>query len=132
MDNIPIRVYKNKMDIGVPYPNQPMSVQASLWNGDWATDGGKTKIDWSHAPFTAHFQDFGFGGCPLSQASNNVKECYDSKYWWNDIKYSELSNKELRELQEVRQKYMNYDYCDDKTRHPTTPPECAFNNQFKL
>lgn len=105
-----------------------MSVQASLWNGDdWATDGGKTKTNWSNAPFIAHFQGFGFGACPLPFTSKDVGDCYDSKYWWNDGKYWKLSGKEQRLFQEVREKYMNYDYCNDKDRHPTTPSECEFN-----
>ncbi|XP_057781040.1 xyloglucan endotransglucosylase/hydrolase protein 3-like isoform X1 [Salvia miltiorrhiza] len=128
VDNIPIRVFRNKQDIGVPYPNQPMRIQVSLWNGeDWATDGGKTKIDWSHAPFVAHFQGFGFGACPVPKNTIDVEGCYDSKYWWNGSKYWKLSGKEQRLFEEVRDKYMNYDYCNDTNRHATTPPECEFN-----
>ncbi|KAA8550615.1 hypothetical protein F0562_002299 [Nyssa sinensis] len=58
VDNIPIRVFKNNTNIGVSYPSQPMQIEASLWDGDsWATDGGQTKTNWSHAPFKAHFQE---------------------------------------------------------------------------
>ncbi|KAJ1397468.1 Transferase [Sesbania bispinosa] len=40
VDNIPIRVYKNKSNIGVGYPSKPMQIQATLWDGDsWATNG---------------------------------------------------------------------------------------------
>ncbi|KAL1540951.1 xyloglucan:xyloglucosyl transferase [Salvia divinorum] len=130
VDEIPIRVYKNKVDIGVPYPNQPMSVQASLWNGeDWATDGGQTKTNWSNSPFIAHFQGFHFGACSLPKTAVDVEPCYQniSNYWWNRSKYWKLSGKEQRQFEEVRQKYLNYDYCDDKNRHPTLPPECQFN-----
>lgn len=130
VDDIPIRVFKNNTNIGVMYPNQPMQIQVSLWNGDsWATDGGQTKINWSYAPFTAHFQGFHFGGCPLPQSSTNAENCYDeSMYWWNQRKYWKLTKKKQKAYEEVREKYMNYDYCDDRNRHPTPPPECAFNN----
>lgn len=102
-----------------------MKVEVSLWDGeDWATDGGKTKTNWSHAPFIAQFQGFDFGGCSVPQ---NGVDCHDPKYWWNNSKYSKLSDEERRKFEHVRQKYMNYDYCDDKNRHPTTPPECKFN-----
>ncbi|KAH6837063.1 xyloglucan endotransglucosylase/hydrolase 2 [Perilla frutescens var. hirtella] len=133
VDNIPIRVFRNKMDIGVAYPEQAMKIQVSLWNGeDWATDGGKTKTNWSHAPFTAHFQGFHFGACALiphpSPSNSKINNCHDnSKYWWNDIKYWNLTQKKQRQFEQVRQKYINYDYCTDTNRHPTPPPECAFN-----
>ncbi|KAI3461857.1 hypothetical protein Pfo_018520 [Paulownia fortunei] len=129
VDNIPIRVFKNNTNIGVMYPTQPMQIEASLWDGDsWATDGGQTKTNWSSAPFTAHFQGFNVDGCPLPQSSNNVdQDCYDSKYWWNQRKFWKLDHNQQKEYEQVREKYMNYDYCDDRNRHPTPPPECASN-----
>ena len=51
-DWVPTRVYRNHVDKGVGFPRwQPMSIRASIWNGqsfhDWATRGGKDKVDWS-------------------------------------------------------------------------------------
>ncbi|CAH8278685.1 unnamed protein product [Arabidopsis lyrata] len=89
VDNIPIRVYKNEN--GVSYPSKPMQVEASLWNGDdWATDGGRTKINWSYSPFIAHFQDFALSGCNIDGRSNNVAACESSNYWWNAGNYQRL------------------------------------------
>uniref|UniRef100_A0A7N2MM49 GH16 domain-containing protein n=1 Tax=Quercus lobata TaxID=97700 RepID=A0A7N2MM49_QUELO len=80
VDNVPIRVFKNNKNIGVNYPSQPMHIEASLWDGDsWATDGGQTKINWTHAPFNAHYQGFGIAGCPV-QNSLDIQQCYSSKY----------------------------------------------------
>ncbi|XP_010039133.3 xyloglucan endotransglucosylase/hydrolase protein 2 [Eucalyptus grandis] len=60
VDKIPIRVFENLGAKGT-YPTQAMKVAASIWNAqDWAG-----KIDWSNAPFTAHFQDFDIDGCAL-------------------------------------------------------------------
>ncbi|XP_007049742.2 PREDICTED: xyloglucan endotransglucosylase/hydrolase protein 2 [Theobroma cacao] len=124
VDNVPIRVFKNNKNIGVGYPSQAMQVEASLWDGDsWATDGGKTKTNWSMAPFKAHFQGFDIGGCPIIQNSN-VQECYSPKYWWNSEKYWKLDSKQQIELENVRNKYMSYDYCSDRPRYPVPPPEC--------
>ncbi|XP_038702963.1 xyloglucan endotransglucosylase/hydrolase protein 3-like [Tripterygium wilfordii] len=124
VDNIPIRVYKNNRNIGVSYPSQPMQIQASLWDGDsWATDGGQTKIDWSNAPFKAHFEGFDIGGC--SSSNGNIdQDCYDSKYWWNAKKFWKLDSAQQRAYENVRRQYMNYDYCADRPRYPTPPPEC--------
>ncbi|KAM3731602.1 hypothetical protein ACB098_12G176400 [Castanea mollissima] len=124
VDNVPIRVFKNNKNIGVDYPSQPMHIEASLWDGDsWATDGGQTKINWTHAPFNAHFQGFGIAGCPV-QNSSDIQQCYSSKYWWNLEKYWKLDHRQQREYENVRKKYMNYDYCSDRPRYPTPPPEC--------
>ncbi|CAA0815202.1 Xyloglucan endotransglucosylase/hydrolase protein 2 [Striga hermonthica] len=127
VDDIPIRVFKNNTNIGVPYPTQPMQILGSIWDGsDWATDGGRTKIDWAFAPFTAHFQDFNVVACPLS-SSENRENCYGSNYWWNDKKYWKLSRNQQEEYERVRTQYLNYDYCDDRERFPTPPPECPYN-----
>jgi xyloglucan:xyloglucosyl transferase len=102
VDNVPIRVFKNNRNIGVDYPSKPMNIEASLWDGDsWATDGGQTKTNWSYAPFKAHFQGFDISGCPV-QNSDVQQRSYDN----------------------VRKKYVNYDYCSDRPRYPTPPPEC--------
>ncbi|KAF4359775.1 hypothetical protein F8388_008337 [Cannabis sativa] len=59
-DGTPIREFKNKESIGVPYPkNQPMKIYSSLWNAEeWATRGGLVKTDWTQAPFTASYKKF--------------------------------------------------------------------------
>ncbi|KAL0422056.1 UNVERIFIED_CONTAM: Xyloglucan endotransglucosylase/hydrolase protein 2 [Sesamum latifolium] len=129
VDDIPIRVFKNNTRIGVMYPTQAMKIEVSLWDGDsWATDGGRTKTNWSCAPFTADFQGFNVNGCALAAADQSSSHgCYASKYWWNQSKYWKLGHKQKHKYEQVRNKYMYYDYCDDRDRHPTVPPECASN-----
>ncbi|KAL3850411.1 hypothetical protein ACJIZ3_012293 [Penstemon smallii] len=127
VDNIPIRVLKNKTNIGVSYPTQAMNIEASLWNGEsWATDGGRTKIDWTNAPFVAQFQGFNVDACPLQpQISNNNINCYSpSDYWWNQRKFWKLDHHQQKLYEQARAKYMNYDYCTDRSTHPLLPPEC--------
>ncbi|KAF5784757.1 putative xyloglucan:xyloglucosyl transferase [Helianthus annuus] len=125
VDNMPIRVYKNRVVHGVAgYPHRPMQVLVSLWDGsNWATDGGKTKANWTQAPFQAHFQDFNINGCRSNPHSPN-KDCYSTKYWWNNRNYLQLNSHQMRELAAVRRKYMTYDYCTDKNRYPIAPVEC--------
>ncbi|KAF8113183.1 hypothetical protein N665_0054s0002 [Sinapis alba] len=124
VDNIPIRVYKNEK--GVNYPSKPMQVEASLWNGDaWATDGGRTKINYAYSPFIAHFQDFsGLSGCYVDGRSDNVATCGSSNYWWNGGKYQRLSGYEQKIYEHFRKKYMNYDYCTDRSKYQSPPREC--------
>ncbi|KAK8521736.1 hypothetical protein V6N12_066322 [Hibiscus sabdariffa] len=126
VDDIPIRVFKNNKDSGAGYPSQAMKIEASLWDGDsWATDGGRTKTNWTSAPFKAHFQGFDISGCPKSDHDSNTnRECFSPKYWWNSEKYWTLDSKQKGQLENVRNKYMNYDYCSDRHRYPVPPPEC--------
>nr|XP_043638330.1 xyloglucan endotransglucosylase/hydrolase protein 2-like [Erigeron canadensis] len=125
IDDIPIRVYKNEKVTGViGYPHRAMQVIVSLWDGsNWATDGGKTKTNWSNAPFQAHFQDFHIDGCPSNPNIPN-KDCYSTKYWWNKKNYWQLNRHQKKSYDNVRKKYMNYDYCTDKNRYHIPPPEC--------
>ncbi|KAL8137239.1 hypothetical protein V2J09_003240 [Rumex salicifolius] len=134
VDDIPIRVYKNLTSNGVKYPSQPMAVEAGIWNGDaWATDGGQTKTDWAHAPFTAQFQGFGINGCTTNTTTTttlSIEECRDeTKYWWNGEEYRTLSLEQQKMYEDIRSKYVNYDYCKDKSRFPVLPPECPEDNE---
>lgn len=120
---MPIRVFKNTKIPG-HYPSQPMKVTASIWNGDsWATDGGRAKIDWSQAPFKAHFEDFNINGCPCD-VNNNIEHCSSSKYWWNSRRFWNLNAVEQKLYEYVKKNYLYYDYCSDKARYPLPPPEC--------
>lgn len=125
MDKIPIRVFKNITSEGMNYPSKPMQVVVSLWNGeDWATDGGKAKINWASAPFKANFQGFNNSGC-FTDSKNNA--CGSSAYWWNTESYSKLSDSEQKAYTNARQKYMKYDYCSDRDRFHVPPSECKWN-----
>ncbi|KAL3517812.1 hypothetical protein ACH5RR_020401 [Cinchona calisaya] len=127
VDNFPIRVFKNNTAIGVGYPSQPMQILASIWDGDdWATDGGQTKIDWSYAPFEAHYQGFNVDGCPF--LDNHTRNCASSNYWWNRRKFWKLNAHQEKLYRDVRKRYMNYDYCVDRNRHPVPPLECRSNS----
>ncbi|GMY15129.1 xyloglucan endotransglucosylase/hydrolase protein 2 [Fagus crenata] len=124
VDGIPIRVFKNNTKIGVNYPSQPKQVEGSLWNAEgWASNG--TKTDWSQAPFKANFQEFNIHGCTLQTVDN--KQCYSPKFWWNSKKYQSLNAHEQRAYENVREKYMTYDYCSDRSRSPKSSPECQSN-----
>ncbi|GLJ20950.1 hypothetical protein SUGI_0382530 [Cryptomeria japonica] len=125
VDSVPIRVFKNNEGVGVPYlKNQPMKIISTLWNGeDWATDGGRVKVDWSKAPFVASYQAFEVDGCVASASSESC-----TGHWWDQSLFSGLSRDQLKKLRWVKRKYMFYDYCKDKSgRFSTPPPECAIN-----
>nr|AFK36629.1 unknown [Lotus japonicus] len=133
VDETPIRVHMNLEHKGNPIPkDQAMGVYSSLWNADdWATQGGRVKTDWSHAPFVATYKDFEINACecpvPVT-AAENAKRCSsseDKSYWWDEPTMSELSLHQSHQLLWVRANHMVYDYCSDTARFPVTPAECV-------
>ncbi|WJX49872.1 Xyloglucan endotransglucosylase protein 6 [Trifolium repens] len=133
VDETPIRVHTNMEHKGIPYPkDQPMGVYSSIWNADnWATQGGRVKTNWSHAPFIATYKSFDINACecPVSIAAmDNTKRCSsseDKKYWWDEPNLSMLNLHQSHQLMWVRNHHMVYDYCNDASRFPITPLECV-------
>ena len=133
VDETPIRVHTNMEHKGIPYPkDQPMGVYSSIWNADdWATQGGRVKTNWSHAPFFATFKNFEINACecPVSVAAmDNSKRCSSSvgkKYWWDEPNLAELNLHQSHQLMWVRARHIFYDYCSDTARFPVTPAECV-------
>ncbi|GLT44315.1 hypothetical protein SLA2020_182200 [Shorea laevis] len=127
VDSIPIRVYRNHADKGVAYPRwQPMSIKATLWNGDsWATHGGRDKIDWSKGPFIASFRNYKIDACVWN---GNPRFCTaeSSSNWWNKDSFSTLTRVQKTWYKWVRKYHMIYDYCQDNKRfHNNLPKECS-------
>ncbi|KAF5725602.1 hypothetical protein HS088_TW23G00327 [Tripterygium wilfordii] len=46
------------------------------------------------------------------------------KRWWDQKQFQDLTPAEYSRLQWVRQRYTIYNYCTDRARYPTAPPEC--------
>ncbi|KAG0497515.1 hypothetical protein HPP92_002206 [Vanilla planifolia] len=136
IDETPIRVFENKEKKGIAFPGyQAMGVYNSLWNADdWATQGGRVKTNWSHAPFVVTYRELKVDGCEVSvEASINdeVRRCGGSewgkegRYWWNSPAMEELNVHQIHQLMWVKAKHLIYDYCSDFARFPTAPPECV-------
>lgn len=129
VDGLPIRVFVNKEDIGVPYANgQAMRVYSSIWDGDsWATQGGRVKIDWSYAPFVASYRNFTADVCEWT-GSGSSSQCWANTptNWWNQAAYQSLSYAQQGQLQWVRNNFLVYDYCKDAARfNYQLPAECS-------
>lgn len=125
MDGIPIRVFKNYEKYGVAYPkNQPMQIYSSLWEADdWATQGGRVKIDWSNAPFSASYRDFN-DQSSCSRTSNLTWVTCDPNN--NSWMWTSLSDRQYGQMKWVQDDYMIYNYCTDYKRFPQgLPKECT-------
>ncbi|CAA6666625.1 unnamed protein product [Spirodela intermedia] len=109
---------------GVPFPkNQPMGIYGSVWNADdWATQGGRVKTNWSHAPFVTAFRAFDIDA--YSTAGSGGGERRPS--WWDSPEMSGLTPHQQRQLKWVRKRHLVYDYCEDAARFGgATPGECS-------
>lgn len=131
VDDVPVRVFINSEQQGVPYLNsQAMGIFSSIWNGDqWATQGGAIKIDWTHAPFISSYQSINIDACEWSQQTGAMAQCAmpNARNWWNQPPNRSLSPRQVENLRSVKQKYMVYDYCTDSARYPQAPAECSIN-----
>lgn len=125
VDGIPIRVFKNNEKYGVAYPkNQPMKIYSSLWEADdWATQGGRVKIDWSNAPFSASYRDFN-DQSSCSRTSNSTWVTCDANN--NSWMWTSLTPRQYYQMKWVQDEYMIYNYCTDYKRFPQgLPKECT-------
>ncbi|CAL9759606.1 unnamed protein product [Musa acuminata subsp. burmannicoides] len=127
VDWVPVRVYRNHADEGVAFPRwQPMTLKASLWNGDsWVTRGGEDKVDWSKGPFVATLGDYKIDACVWK---GNPRFCRagSNTNWWNKPRLRSLTGRQRRLLKWVRKYHLIYDYCQDPKRfHGQLPTECS-------
>ncbi|KAF7110564.1 hypothetical protein CFC21_110651 [Triticum aestivum] len=134
VDDMPIRDFRNLEGKGIAFPkNQPMRLYSSLWNADdWATQGGRVKTDWSHAPFSASYRGFKADACVVTAAGR--PRCGASVgtevapgtgaagEWYNQ----ELDLTRQQRMRWVQSNYMIYNYCTDPKRFAQgVPAECS-------
>ncbi|KAI4372375.1 hypothetical protein MLD38_010616 [Melastoma candidum] len=80
VDEVPIREVIRSEDMGGEYPLKPMSLYATIWDAsDWATGGGKYKVNYKFAPFVAEFQDFVLDGCQADPIREVQSDSCDEK-----------------------------------------------------
>ena len=135
IDGTPIRVYKHESSRGGTFPTQRhMRLDGSLWNADdWATQGGRVKTDWSHAPFSASYRGFRADACvavaggktrcgAAAVGTEGAGAGAAAGDWYNQ----ELDLTLQQRMRWVQRKYMIYNYCTDPKRYPQgLPAECS-------
>ncbi|KAF5206741.1 Xyloglucan endotransglucosylase/hydrolase [Thalictrum thalictroides] len=106
------------------YPTQKinlyMRLYSTIWSADWATRGGIVKTDWSNAPFTASYRRYGADACV---STNGQSFCSSSRAkWWDQVLAADCE----KQLKDIQNTYMIYNYCNDIKRFPKgQPPECS-------
>lgn len=112
--------------MGGDFPLKPMSLYATIWDGsNWATLGGRYKVNYKYAPFVAEFADLVLHGCavdPMDHLSTCDKLESDR---YNTIT---ISAEQRQAMDEFRQKYIIYSYCYDRERYATPTAECTVDS----
>lgn len=133
VDNTPVRMFRNLQGVlpgNFQYPNsQPMGLYLSIWDGSqWATQGGRIKLDWNVAPFVATYERFRLNGCVAGPSDKaGIAKCQNSTFAAPGANAQKLPIARVRQMRVVKATQVMYNYCDDRARYPTAPPECAYN-----
>ncbi|KAJ7011096.1 probable xyloglucan endotransglucosylase/hydrolase protein 30 [Populus alba] len=127
IDDVPIREVIRSEEMGGEYPSKPMSLYATIWDAsNWATSGGKYKVNYKYAPFVSEFKDFVLEGCPSDPIEEFPSvECYESYSRLESADYATITRRQRSAMRKFRQRYMYYSYCYDSLRYPVPPPECV-------
>ncbi|KAM7484735.1 hypothetical protein LguiA_000744 [Lonicera macranthoides] len=127
VDNIPIREFKRTETMGGDFPAKPMSLYATIWDGsNWATNGGKYKVNYKYAPYVAEFSDLVLHGCAVDPIEQSSK-C-DITPSTKSIPTG-ISPNQRTKMNNFRKKHMQYSYCYDKIRYDSPPSECVIDPQ---
>ncbi|KAL5553322.1 hypothetical protein UlMin_040723 [Ulmus minor] len=124
VDNVPIREVKRTESMGGDFPAKPMSLYVTIWDGsDWATNGGKYRVNYKYAPYVAKFSDLVLHGCavdPIEQFS----KCENTQN--SELIPTGVTPIQRTKMESFRKKHMTYSYCYDRVRYKVPPSECVF------
>ncbi|XP_010261561.1 PREDICTED: probable xyloglucan endotransglucosylase/hydrolase protein 30 [Nelumbo nucifera] len=127
VDDVPIRQVVRNDAMGGDYPSKPMSLYATIWDAsNWATSGGKYKVNYEYAPFVSHFSDLVLQGCPSDPIQQlPTGSCAEKDAELESADYAVITQERRAAMKNFRQRYMYYSYCYDSLRYPVPPPECV-------
>ncbi|CAM0947320.1 unnamed protein product [Alopecurus aequalis] len=119
VDDVPVR-HVSRDRAGGDFPAKPMSLYATVWDGsNWATSGGKYRVNYQHGPFVASFTDLALAGCRADHPA--AQGCAE------DVAATDPAVMTLAKLQAMRrfrERNMVYSYCYDVRRYPVPFAEC--------
>lgn len=105
---------------------KPMSLYATIWDAsNWATSGGKYKVDYRYSPFVSRFSDLVLLGCrsdPIQLPEN--EQCDDAMAELISSGIDTITSERRQAMLRFRQKYMTYSVCYDTMRYPEGLPDC--------
>ncbi|KAG1342704.1 Xyloglucan endotransglucosylase/hydrolase [Cocos nucifera] len=123
IDNVPIREVVRTEAMGGQFPSKPMSLYATIWDGsNWATSGGRYKINYKYAPYIAEFADLILHGCAVDPMDHTPTCNGLAADLFNTIT---ISADQRLAMERFRKKYMTYSYCYDRVRYSDPLSECS-------
>nr|ABM91070.1 xyloglucan endotransglycosylase/hydrolase precursor XTH-3 [Populus tremula x Populus tremuloides] len=128
IDDVPIREVIRNEEMGSEFPSKPMSLYATIWDAsNWATSGGKYKVNYKYAPFVSEFKDLALEGCPSDPIEEFPSfDCHESDIArLENADYATITRRQRSAMRRFRQRYMYYSYCYDALRYPVPLPECV-------
>lgn len=109
--------------MGGDFPSKPMSLYATIWDGsDWATNGGKYRVNYKYAPYIAEFSDLVLHGCAVDPIEHFPK-CDTTQN--SESVPSGITSLQKIKMDDFRKKHMTYSYCYDHIRYKVPPSECV-------
>ncbi|KAI3764640.1 hypothetical protein L2E82_14651 [Cichorium intybus] len=137
IDDVPIREILRNDEMGSDFPSKPMALYATIWDAsNWATNGGKYKVNYKYAPFVTEMTDLVVHGCvsnPIQELLND--NCAQMDKQLETLHFNTITPKQKTAMKRFRERYMYYSYCYDTLRYPIPPPECvidlALRQRFK-
>lgn len=125
VDNIPIREIKRIEAMGGDFPSKPMTLYATIWDGsDWATNGGRYRVNYKYAPYIAEFSNFVLHGCAVDPVEPLSKCDHTSN---PESIPPGITTEQRIKMESFRSKHLQYSYCYDKNRYKVPPPECVID-----
>ncbi|KAM0008050.1 putative xyloglucan:xyloglucosyl transferase [Helianthus debilis subsp. tardiflorus] len=119
VDNVAIREIKRTESMGGDFPSKPMTLYATIWDAsEWATNGGKYKVNYKYAPYVAEFSNFVLHGCTVDPIELMSLQCDP------ETNVDSIIPMERIKMESFRKNHMKYSYCHDKIRYTTPPSEC--------
>ncbi|KAK9274435.1 hypothetical protein L1049_021682 [Liquidambar formosana] len=128
VDEVPIREVVRSDAMGGDYPSKPMSLYATIWDAsNWATSGGKYKVNYKYSPFVSEYKDLVLEGCAVDpiQQLPAAATCSNKDAKLSSADYAVITPEGRAAMRKFRQSYMYYSYCYDTLRYPTSLPECV-------
>ncbi|KAL4585894.1 hypothetical protein LXL04_010521 [Taraxacum kok-saghyz] len=133
IDDVPIREILKTDEMASDFPSKPMALYATIWDAsNWATNGGKYKVNYKYAPFVTEMTDLVVHGCisdPIQQLLTD--NCAQMDEQLETLPYNTITPKQHTAMKRFREKYMYYSYCYDTLRYAIPPPECVIDSVLR-
>uniref|UniRef100_A0ACD5Z8A8 Uncharacterized protein n=1 Tax=Avena sativa TaxID=4498 RepID=A0ACD5Z8A8_AVESA len=124
VDDVPVRHVSRSRAAG-DFPAKPMSLYATVWDGsNWATSGGRYRVNYHYGPFVASFTDLALAACRVDQNQMLLPAAQGCAEAVAAADPAVMTLAKLQAMRRFRERNMVYSYCYDTRRYPVPFAEC--------